>query len=136
MAITEADIIEVLKERQPVYGDFRVFCAKLAERWSDTVGVVFEAHDVPLLLADLKRERLASCPGHSDSALDLAAYKFMHDVLVGGKEFPDELESLPPRVSQTPTINWELPGDVNYYPNFIVGDGERWREELKRGYKD
>jgi hypothetical protein len=91
MQITEQNILAILADRQEIYGDFRDFCTFTAARWSNVLGHPIRPYQVPLMMAEVKRERLRTSPKHADSILDLAAYRYMADVLIGLKPYPEIL---------------------------------------------
>ena len=65
---------EVISEREQSYGDPASSMARVAARWSITLGVPITADQVVLCLIDLKLTRLCRDPRHYDSAVDLAGY--------------------------------------------------------------
>jgi Domain of unknown function (DUF6378) len=65
---------KVIAERQQSYGDPASSMARVAARWSTTLGVPITAEQVVLCLIDLKLTRLCHDPRHYDSAVDLAGY--------------------------------------------------------------
>ena len=72
--VLERAIALVDGDRNKTYGDPTENHTRIAARWSITLGVHVEPWQVPLMMADLKIDRYANCPGHEDSAVDGAAY--------------------------------------------------------------
>ncbi|GAB4119017.1 MAG: hypothetical protein Kow00104_01150 [Rhodothalassiaceae bacterium] len=64
----------VIAERRKIYGDPVASMAKVAKRWSITLGRTVTPAEVVLCLIDLKLARLAHDPKHADSILDVAGY--------------------------------------------------------------
>lgn len=64
----------VVRDRRQSYGDPDVLFARVAERWSQVLGVKVTAAQVGLCLIDLKLVRLTVDPGHLDSLVDVAGY--------------------------------------------------------------
>lgn len=66
--------IETVRERGAAYGDASAFYARLARRWSVTLGMEVTPQQVVLCMMDLKLERLCGNPAHIDSLIDLPGY--------------------------------------------------------------
>jgi hypothetical protein len=64
----------LVARRRKSYGHPAILMAKIAARWSLTLGHSITPAQVALCLLDLKLARLAHDPAHLDSALDLAGY--------------------------------------------------------------
>jgi hypothetical protein len=64
----------VVRDRRRTYGDPEVLFARVAERWSQVLGVKVTVAQVGLCLIDLKLARLSMDPCHLDSLVDVAGY--------------------------------------------------------------
>ena len=64
----------VVRDRRRTYGEPELLFARVAERWSQVLGVKVTAAQVGLCLIDLKLVRLTVDPGHLDSLVDVAGY--------------------------------------------------------------
>lgn len=65
---------ELVAKRRKSYGDPAVLMARIAARWSLTLGRPVTPAQVALCLIDLKLARLTHDPAHFDSTIDLAGY--------------------------------------------------------------
>ncbi len=62
-------------DREEDYGSPQVNFGHIAERWSQHVGVLITAHQVALMMADLKIARMATTGlPHADSFVDICGY--------------------------------------------------------------
>ena len=64
----------VVRDRRLTYGEPELLFTRVAERWSQVLGVQVTACQVALCLCDLKLARLTVDPRHLDSMVDLAGY--------------------------------------------------------------
>jgi len=64
----------VIADRRAIYGDPAASMAKVAARWSVTLGHPVTPAEVMLCMIDLKLARLAHDPTHRDSVVDVIGY--------------------------------------------------------------
>lgn len=64
----------VIENRERAYGSPAESFARIAARWSLTLGVTVNPAQVALCLIDLKLARLTHDPKHLDSIVDVAGY--------------------------------------------------------------
>ena len=64
----------VVRDRRRIYGEPELLFARVAERWTQVLGIKVTATQVTLCLVDLKLARLTIDPGHLDSLVDVAGY--------------------------------------------------------------
>ena len=69
-----AEAARVVTERGRAYGPAAPLFARVAARWSATLGIAVTPAQVVLCLLDLKLARLAHDPAHRDSIVDVAGY--------------------------------------------------------------
>ena len=68
------DAAAIIAERGAAYGDAATSMAKIAARWSITLGCTVTPAQVVLCMIDLKLARLAHDPKHQDSTADVIGY--------------------------------------------------------------
>lgn len=102
--VLDAAALCVLHDRNDSYGGPEDSFAIIADLWSvywqATGRANFEAHDVALMLGQLKTARLARNPKHADSWVDLAGYaacgaECAQGTVAARIEAADDLEVLP-----------------------------------------
>ena len=78
-----AEAARVVAERGRAYGAAAPLFARVATRWSATLGIPVAPAQVVLCMIDLKLARLAHDPAHRDSAVDVAGYAAILAELAG-----------------------------------------------------
>ena len=64
----------IVRDRRRTYGEPELLFKRVAQRWSQHLGIKVTASQVALCLCDLKLARLTVDPRHLDSLVDLAGY--------------------------------------------------------------